>query len=181
MTLLRKSIEIYIAAKDGNRPHLMSDAFTADSELFMELKTDEISFPTNVKGAAGISDVLVSEFALKYENVYTFCIGKPPENQLSLCCYWLVCMTEKSTGAARVGFGQYQWDFDDAQGKIAKLRITIEEMNTLPAAWSPAILGWARALPYPWCPSHALARNVPAFEPVQRITDRLDQLAAAAG
>lgn len=181
MTSLRKSIETYIHAKDGNRPHLIFDAFTADAELVMELRTNEIFFPENVRGAVGISNVLVSQFACQYENVYTFCIGNPPESEHSLCCYWLVCMTEKSTGAARVGFGQYQWDFDEGQGKLSKLRITIEEMNTLPDAWGSPILAWARTLPYPWCPSDVPARSAPPLAPVQRVAAALKQLAAAGG
>lgn len=181
MASLRKAIETYIHAKDYNRPHLMPDAFAADAELAMELKTDEISFPSTAIGVAGISDVLVSQFARQYENVYTFCIGNPPENELSLRCYWLVCMSEKATGAARVGFGQYQWDFDAARGKISKLRITIEEMNTLPGAWCAPILAWAQTLPYPWCPSDVPARNAPAFVPVQSIADTLARLAGTAG
>ena len=181
MSSLRKSIETYIAAKDCNRPHLIFDAFTSEAELVMNVKTSEISFPNSIQGTAGISDVLVSQFALQYENVYTFCIGKPPENELSLHCHWLVCMTEKRAGAARVGFGQYQWEFDDTQGKISKLQITIEEMNTLPDACSTPILAWARTLPYPWCPSAAPARGAPAFEPVQRIANVLKELAATSG
>lgn len=180
MTSLKQSIETYIDAKDGNRPHLMKNAFSDDAELVMELRTSEIFFPNNVKGVAGISNVLVSEFARQYENVYTFCIGTPPENELSFNCHWLVCMTEKGTGAARVGFGQYQWDFDGARGKISRLRITIEEMNTLPAEWSSPILAWAHTLPYPWCPSDVPARSAPAFVPVQKIATTLEQLAATA-
>ncbi|WP_197419297.1 MULTISPECIES: hypothetical protein [Burkholderia] len=51
---LGKSIETYIQAKDGNRPHLIEDAFMPDAELVMELKTDEISFPSNVKGPTAL-------------------------------------------------------------------------------------------------------------------------------
>jgi hypothetical protein len=178
MTSLRNSIETYIDAKDCNRPHLIFDAFTDDAELVIELRTNEIAFPSHVRGAAGISDALVSQFARQYENVYTYCIGNPPENDLFLNCYWLVCMTEKGTGAARVGYGRYRWDFDAAQGKISKLQITIETMNTLPSEWSAPILAWASALPYPWCPCDVPARSAPAFAPVQRIAGTLKQLAA---
>lgn len=181
MTLLRKSIETYIDAKDGNRPHLIADAFMPDAELVMELKTNEISFPSSVSGAAGISRVLVSEFAQQYENVYTFCIGKPPEDEASFHCHWLVCMTEKSTRAARVGFGRYQWDCNDVAGKISKLRIIIEEMNTLPGQWNAPMLAWARTLPYPWCPADVLARGTPAFAPIQNVVRALERLASDLG
>jgi len=109
MITLQKSIETYIRAKDGNRPFLIADAFTADAELTMQVNTSEISFPATVKGAAAISTVLVSEFAQRYENVYTFCIGEPPISGPAFSCGWLVCMSEKSTGLARAGFGRYDW------------------------------------------------------------------------
>jgi hypothetical protein len=181
MTLLRESIETYIYAKDGNRPHLLPDAFMDDAMLTIELKTDEISFPSRVSGIDGISAVLVSQFAKQYENVYTFCVGKPPKEEPRFDCYWLVCMTEKGTGAARVGFGEYQWQSDDETKKISKLSITIEEMNTLPGEWNSSILRWAQSLPYPWCPSDIVARDAPAFPPIQKIAETLKRLGGHVG
>jgi hypothetical protein len=176
---LSNLIESYIAAKDGNRPHILGEAFEASAQLEMEIKTDKISFPTSVQGIDGIAKVLVSEFAQKYENVYTYCLGEPPQAGVSFCCYWLVCMTEKGSGAARIGYGRYQWDRRQEGGKLCKLRITIEEMHSLPAEWSPQILGWARALPYPWCPFDALARTAPALVPVQNVVSALTRGGAA--
>jgi hypothetical protein len=142
----------------------------------MTLKTDSISFPSEVEGAEGIAEVLVSRFAQQYENVYTFCLGSPPADAPFFECAWLVCMTEKSTGAARVGFGRYEWRYDGLAGKIAKLRIVIEEMNTLPSDSSPRILDWAEGLPYPWCPAELPARTAPLFPPVQRVVDGVQRL-----
>ncbi|WP_235442770.1 hypothetical protein [Caballeronia mineralivorans] len=132
MITLQKSIETYIRAKDGNRPFLIADAFTADAELTMQVNTQEISFPGTVKGAKAISNVLVSEFAQRYENVYTFCIGEPPAGGPAFNCDWLVCMSEKGTGLARAGFGRYEWLAVEDSGQVRKLRIIIEEMTTLP-------------------------------------------------
>lgn len=53
-------------------------------------------------------------------------------------------MTEKDTGAARVGCGRYEWHCADSTGKVSKLRITIEEMATLPHDSSASILEWVR-------------------------------------
>ncbi|MGF6604938.1 hypothetical protein P3T23_009694 [Paraburkholderia sp. GAS448] len=78
MTSLRQSIETYIQAKDSNRPHLMADAFTTDAELAIEVKTGEIAFPGSTRGLAAISTVLVSQFAQRYENIDTLCMGAPP-------------------------------------------------------------------------------------------------------
>ena len=67
----------YIRAKDGNRPLLMRMVFAKVSELEMNVKTDAISFPSSVKGLESISEVLVSRFAVDYENIFTFCFSKP--------------------------------------------------------------------------------------------------------
>jgi hypothetical protein len=169
MITLQKSIETYIRAKDGNRPFLIADAFTADAELTMQVNTAEISFPNTVKGAKAISNVLVSEFAQRYENVYTFCIGAPPAAGPAFGCDWLVCMSEKSTGLARAGFGRYEWLAAEDSGQIRQLRITIEEMNTLPQDTVEPILRWAHALPYPWCPRERLAEGAPGIATIDRM------------
>ena len=178
---LRQSIETYILAKDGNRPHLMSRAFAADAELVMDVKTDEISFPKNVRGVAGISATLVSEFAQRYENVYTFCTQTPADTSAAFVCNWLVCMTEKGSGAARVGFGGYEWLCRDDSGTIAKLTITIEEMKTLPSELGGPILEWASTLPYPWCPHDLPLQSAPNIREVQEIASRLARSATQLG
>lgn len=170
---LRQSIETYIRAKDGNRPHLLNSAFTANAELVMEVKTDEISFPTTVRGVDGISAVLVSQFAQRYENIYTICMGTPPVDATEFRCTWLVCMTEKISGAVRVGFGGYEWLCEDESGKISKLKITIEEMKNLPGESSQLILHWVQTLPYPWCPHDVPAQHAPSIPSVQKIARRL--------
>jgi hypothetical protein len=172
---LRQSIETYIYAKDGNRPHLLSRAFTTDAELVMNVKTDEISFPATVQGLAGISAALVSQFAQRYENVYTFCLGTPPDDATAFSCNWLVCMTEKQSGAARVGFGAYEWICQEASGMVSKLKITIEEMKTLPSSQGDSILEWASTLPYPWCPHDFPLRSVPPIPAVREIASHLAQ------
>ncbi|QIE28301.1 hypothetical protein SBC1_64050 (plasmid) [Caballeronia sp. SBC1] len=168
MITLQKSIETYIRAKDGNRPFLITSAFTDDAELTMQLNTSEISFPATVTGAKAISNVLVSEFAQRYENVYTFCMGDPPVAGAAFSCDWLVCMSEKSTGLARAGFGRYEWLAAES-GQVRQLRITIEEMTTLPQDTVEPILRWADALPYPWCPRERLAGSAPEIAAIDRI------------
>lgn len=169
MIPLQKAIETYIRAKDGNRPHLIAQAFSADAELTMQVNTQEIAFPGTVKGANAISDVLVSEFAQRYENVYTFCIGAPPTVGTAFDCDWLVCMSEKGSGLARAGFGRYEWMAAESSGLVRTLRITIEEMTTLPEETASLILRWAQDLPYPWCPRERLAQGAPEIAAIERI------------
>lgn len=177
MTHLQHSIETYIHAKDGNRPHLIDDAFTPDAELSMALKTAGISFPDSVKGAKGIADVLVSQFAKQYENVYTFCIGAAPAGGSAFRCDWLVCMSEKSTGLARAGFGSYDWQGAEKSGRIKHLTITIDEMATLPAETLQPILTWVHKLPYPWCPRDRLRDGAPKIDMIEHIVTTLEQRA----
>lgn len=173
MSQLARAIEAYIRAKDGNRPHLLVPAFDDTAELTMRVKTDQIAFPSAVVGREGIGDVLCSQFALRYENVYTFCIGQPPADNVAYQCGWLVCMTEKHTGAARVGYGQYDWRSTDGSGRVSNLEIVIEEMAVLPADVAAPLLAWAERLPYPWCDRASLRHDVPAHEVVQRIVGAL--------
>lgn len=167
-------IETYIRAKDGNRPHLMGHAFSDNAVLAMNVKTSSITFPEAVVGVQAIADTLVSEFGKRYENIYTFCIGEPPSTGKIFVCDWLVCMSEKDTGAARIGFGQYTWSFATAtSGPTDKLEITIEEMVSLPATEASTICHWAETLPYPWCPIDKLRAGMPKIAAVERIIGAL--------
>ncbi|MBP0592315.1 hypothetical protein J8I87_21795 [Paraburkholderia sp. LEh10] len=174
MANLKDPIESYILAKDGNRPHLLADAFAHDASLAMNVKTAAIAFPRETHGRDAIASVLVSGFAQQYENVYTFCVGEVPrEGQREFACNWLVCMTEKATGAARAGYGRYDWTGDAQARRVTRLQITIEDMATLPRETAASILDWARRLPYPWCDRDALRAGVPDVDAVQRAVGQL--------
>jgi hypothetical protein len=176
-TRLQHAIETYLHAKDFNRPHRMADAFTADAELAMTVRTGDIAFPPAVQGVQAIAATLSSDFAQRYENVYTFCLDAPPTGDDDrFSCDWLVCMTDKASGAARIGFGRYDWHgATDGTGRVSRLHITIERMAVLPADASPALLDWARHLPYPWCPR---ARLAPGAPPLDAVRDTLAALHA---
>lgn len=172
-------ITTYILAKDGNRPHLLDTAFSPAASLTMRVYTDAIAFPAQVHGRAAIADALVSQFNKCYENIYTFCIGEPPGTNRDFVCGWLVCMTEKDTGAARVGYGRYEWKFaSDDGGRVEQLAITIEAMSILAAGDSAAVPGWAATLPYPWCPVAQLRQGREAMPALAPMLDALQQLAA---
>jgi hypothetical protein len=175
-------IETYIQAKDFNRAHLMQRAFAADALLTMQVKTDAIAFPAELRGADAIAQTLSSGFGKRYENVYTFCIGAAPSSGVQpgkrFECDWLVCMSEKDSGLARVGYGRYIWTFASEQrGPVTGLTIVIEEMAVLPPETRAAVLQWASALPYPWCPAPCLEQGLPALDAVARVTAALQQCA----
>jgi hypothetical protein len=50
-------IESYILAKDGNRPHRLTDAFAHDASLAMTVKTQAITFPQESHGREVIASV----------------------------------------------------------------------------------------------------------------------------
>ncbi|MES2947524.1 MAG: hypothetical protein V4858_03185 [Pseudomonadota bacterium] len=166
----------YFHAKDGNRPHRMDHAFTADASLQMQVRQGAISFPPVSNGREAITDTLVRRFAVNYENVYTFCLSAPPAAQdLAFSCNWLVAMTEKDSRAVRVGCGRYDWCFDPASGLAHTLDIRIEAMQSLPPDTVGDVMGWVSALPYPWCSSDQALRCAP---PLQDLSPVLAYIAA---
>ena len=173
-----EAVSTYFHAKDGNRPHLMRHAFAEDARLEMIVKTDAISFPATTSGLAAIEDVLVRRFAADYENVYTFGLAKPTESDRHrFSCPWLVAMSVRSDGAIRVGSGLYDWHFSsDARCLAEKLVITIDVMKVLPAKELDAIMGWASALPYPWCRPDEVLAGMPRVEGLAPVESYLKEL-----
>ncbi|SDB24881.1 hypothetical protein [Pseudomonas sp. NFACC13-1] len=165
MNTAQFSIQQYIRAKDGNRPHLLDQAFTAAAILDMVVHTGAITFPDHVEGRAAIGDVLVRRFGQTFENVYTFCLAAPPPaNAEAFQCKWLVAMSDKNSGEARVGCGLYDWQFDPQSQRVERLTITIEHMKTLPATDLPMIMAWVSTLDYPWCRPEAIIDNTPDLD-----------------
>ena len=159
-------LRTYFRAKDENRPHLMREAFSESATLETVVKTDAISFPPIARGLASITDVLVRKFAQSYENVYSFYLQRPPPHTAvsTFACDWLVGMSEKESGKARVGCGRYEWQFQTGAPHLAdRLVITIEAMQVLPADRLEPVLLWLTGLPYPWCPAERFFETAPAM------------------
>lgn len=170
MNTARLSIQRYIDAKDGNRPHLLDQAFTTDATLDMVVRTGAISFPGHVEGREAIGEVLVRRFGQTFENVYTFCLGAPPPaDAKAFQCKWLVAMSDKNSGEVRVGCGLYDWQFEPESKRVEGLTITIEHMEILPTADLPVIMAWVSGLDYPWCDPQATLSNVPDVTELQPV------------
>jgi len=162
---IERVVHTYLRAKDGNRPHLMHDAFAETARLEMQVKTDNIAFPALSNGVEEISEVLVRRFGQTYENVYTFCLQQPQAASRSFSCDWLVGMSEKASGAVRVGCGRYDWTFSDSPPHRAeRLLIAIETMQSLPASCLGAVSAWLASLPYPWCSIEQMQSSAPRLE-----------------
>jgi hypothetical protein len=172
-------VAVYIRAKDENLPELMRRAFAEDATLEMVVNSGAISFPPFTEGVGSITDVLVTRFNQTFENVRTFCLANPPKpDSTAFSCAWLVGMSEKETGAVRVGCGRYDWSFH-AQGlRLAnRLRITIEEMEMLPPQDLAAVMNWLSKLPYPWCNSQLALHGAPhveRLEPIVRFLRKME-------
>ena len=170
-------LRTYFRAKDENRPHLMTEAFSETATLETVVKTNAISFPPICRGLAPITEVLVRRFAQSYENVYSFYLEQPPPDRplTNFSCDWLVGMSEKESGRARVGCGRYDWHFQPSDPRLAdRLIITIEAMQVLSANRLEAVLLWLTRLPYPWCPAHTALETAPAIsdlDPVFRYVE----------
>ena len=172
------SIETYIRAKDCNRPFLMEAAFSTDATLEMIVKAGSISFPPHVRGIVELSQVLVSRFNQTFENVHTFCLASPPAVRVrSFSCDWLVGMSEKESGAVRIGCGRYDWSFRAPDLVLVEnLKITIECMQSLPGGTCSEVMTWLAQLPYPWCDAQVAARSMPRLEELGIIAAHLGRV-----
>ena len=171
-------IAAYIHGKDQNRPHLLADAFASIAAVEIIVNTPAISFPPSVTGLDAITDVLVRRFALTYENVYTFCLSSPPSDDIhAFSCDWLVAMSEKQSGAVRVGCGRYDWRFElDGRCLAKRLVITIDVMQKLNPDRVSAVMDWVSALPYPWCPAGVAVKSAPG---IADLADAMRRLSAS--
>ena len=178
MPAAERVLRAYFHAKDENRPHLMATAFAGDAVLETVVKTGAISFPPVSRGLAPITDVLVRKFGQTYENVYSFYLERPRSAAAldDFACDWLVGMSEKDGGKARVGCGRYDWHFQSEEPHLAeRLVITIEAMQVLARELREPILGWLTGLPYPWCPAETILASAPDIadlEPVRGYVGR---------
>jgi hypothetical protein len=165
-----KAIESYIFGKDGNRPDLLRRAFNLDATLNVLVQTSTIVFPPNVQGREDIAKILVRDFSLKYENVYTFCFGAPPKFEANIHkCKWLVGMSIKATGELRVGCGEYHWIFSPQSGLAIQLSITIEHMLECPSQHMRKIMDWLQGRSYPWCESTDMLDSAPPLTCLQPV------------
>jgi hypothetical protein len=172
-----EAIQAYLRAKDENRPHLMKLAFAEGAGLEMTVETDTISFPPVTKGIDAITQVLVRDFGQVYENVYTFCLTTPPSSTDGIFrCRWMVGMSEKASGAIRVGCGYYDWSFQISEPHLVeKLGITIKMMEVLPSDYLRPVMGWLPRLPYPWCPTSEATKGMPDLAALEEVRKFIDQ------
>jgi len=85
-------------------------------------------------------------------------------------------MSEKESGAVRVGCGRYDWLFrTDESFLVRELTITIECMQILPPRDLDPIMDWLSGLPYPWCPVQTAVASAPKVEGLEVIVDYISQ------
>jgi hypothetical protein len=172
-----EAIETYLRSKDQNRPDLMKLAFAQTAILEMAVNTAAISFPPISNGLDAITKVLVADFGNANENVYTFCLTRPPKgNNVQFSCDWLVGMSLKESGAVRVGCGRYDWFFQTVvPGLVERLKITIDAMEVLPAENLVPVMGWLSKLPYPWCLADEAIRAMPTLAELAPVRNYLER------
>jgi hypothetical protein len=153
-------IGLYIQSKDNNKPHLMKSVFEGVANLSMEVKTDEIVFPSETTGIEDITNILVRNFNQKYGDIYTFCItDSVTSDGKQTLCKWVVVMSDKEDGNIRVGYGDYKWTFNI--DLVSNLTILIEKMIVIDKNHSTEIFSWLKKQAYPWCDSSDLLKEVP--------------------
>lgn len=155
----------YFHAKDENRPHLLAKVFSADAQLDICNRSNQISFPATTTGLHAIADVLVRRFNQTYENIYSFYLSRPGPDDETFSCDWVVGMTDKESRRPRVGCGRYAWTFQRTSTTLAsRLTITIETMMSLDQSRTSSVLDWISQLQYPWTSVPQVLRTLPRLE-----------------
>ena len=154
-------LERYVAAKDGNRPHLMAEIYAPDAVLTYSIATDSISFPARTVGVDAITRTLVVDFGQRFTRCQTYYIvDVPPAGDASIPFVpWLVLMREEARSSTRVGRGFYAWTFARAnagQLRVTAMHIHIERMDLIDDPDSQPLANLQAPLPYPWLPPAAL-------------------------
>lgn len=168
------TIEMYLRAKDLNRPHLIAQAFAGGALLQMEMRQGDEQAPACTLGREAIAETLVRNFGRAYENAYTFCLTEPPAPACAdFHCLWLSAMTAKENRAVCVAGGQYQWRFAPGNRLAQELRIVIDTMQTLPPADILPVMAWAASLASPWCPVERALATAPPIPAVWQVMQRL--------
>lgn len=168
------TIEMYLLAKDGNRPHLMERAFAGGALLRMDVGQADMGFPSVVQGRDAIAQTLVRGFGRTYENVYSFCLASPPDSACTeFQCPWLVAMTEKDSRAVRLGCGQYHWRFAPGTRLAQELGIVIDSMQILPPSDIHVVMPWIVTLDRPWCDAEKAMASAPSIPAVRVVLEAL--------
>lgn len=171
----------YVRAKDENRPHLLEEVFASGAELVIHNRSANTAFPAVTLGRPAIAEVLVRSFALSYENIYSFYLGRPAAGVQEFTCAWLVGMSERSSGNVRVGCGTYAWAFEPHDSRLAnRLAITIEAMQVLPHSEFEPVFAWLGALNYPWSSAASALQGIPGAELLSPIAEFLGHHVAVA-
>lgn len=153
----------YFRAKDENRPHLLDRVFADNAMLEVRNATSTIAFPAITAGRDAIADVLVRSFGQAFENVYSFYLRRPVGSLSHFECDWTVFMTEKSTRTPRLGWGSYQWVFEEAAPRLSRrLTITIADMRVLDPGRTQELFAATALLSYPWSSAEEVAQAAAA-------------------
>jgi hypothetical protein len=155
----------YVRAKDENRPHVLQRVFADDARLEIRNCSAAIDFPATTTGREAIADLLVRDFARRYENVYTFCLDRPSGALERFDCDWLVVMSDKAEHRPHVGCGAYAWRFDEhGARRVCGLTITIRQMVVLPVRTLQDVIAWLPRLSYPWSSKAEVLRSMPTLD-----------------
>lgn len=169
----RALIDRYLRATNENRAHLLAGVFDPQAKVAFDSHTQGISVPPLLSGIAAIAETLVQRVGSSYGNIYTFCLDDDAAASADpagiapspLTRAWLVAMTAKTDGTARLGWGRYRWRFDRAHPAApwlaTHLTIAIDQMKPLSRPLGHALITWAGAQPYPFCSPATLLASLP--------------------
>lgn len=174
--IAEQRVSTFCRAKDGNRPHLMGQAFAEDAWLETVVDGELVCSSSVAQGREAITRALVRHFGRHYENVYTFCLQRPRADWGGpvFCCDWLSGMTSKDSGQVRMACGRYDWLFQpELPHRVQGLKVSIAVTKVLAPSALPAVTEWLAGLPYPWCPADAAVNTAPSLDALQPVLAQL--------
>ncbi|WP_395699872.1 hypothetical protein [Aquabacterium sp.] len=181
--IAEQRVSAFCRAKDGNRPHLMGQAFAEDAWLETVVDGECAHSSSLAQGREAITRALVRHFGRHYENVYTFCLQRPGADWVSpeFSCDWLTGMSSKDSGQLRIACGRYDWRFQqELPFRVQGLKVTIMRSTVLPPSALAPVTDWLDGLPYPWCPAAMAVGTAPALAGLQPVLARLHPAMMAA-
>ncbi|MEO8004981.1 MAG: hypothetical protein ABI771_08755 [Betaproteobacteria bacterium] len=157
----KELLEAYLQAKDLDQPSVIPDCYAPEAVLTFSIATDQISFPTRVRGAYAIAQTLVGDFRRRFDccKTYYVCDSLAGVGVDIDFLPWLVVMRERSTSALRLGKGYYRWAFERGESRmwVAAMHIHIERMDIIEDGNGEKREQLHAALPYPWLRPAVLA------------------------
>ena len=162
-----KALDLYIRAKDQNRPFLLTEAFVDQARFDLQLSED-IEFG---RRAAGQRPETVAEtvavIGAQFLDVFTTTVTESVvDASNSLACHWLAGLVGREEEQLFVNWGRYLFSFGP-ESRVRRLQVSFDGGTVLPAGSQAQTLSWLSQLPSPLCSAKELLTGIPELEALE--------------